>query len=136
MPRRPLPVAFSRGLHASWSSHYCPPPHFPRRRRPTPLPRAPVEALLIGDSVLNGLAQPYSAAGRAALRRPSLVHPRQCGLSTTDHDELPDSARIGADERNRRAARQGRAVLTVPWWWPPATTIRPLASSGSARQST
>ncbi len=27
----------------------------------------PVEALLIGDSVLNGLAQPYSAAGRAAL---------------------------------------------------------------------
>ena len=28
---------------------------------------APVEALLIGDSVLNGLAQPYSAAGRAAL---------------------------------------------------------------------
>ena len=28
---------------------------------------APVEALLIGDSVLNGLAQPYSAVGRAAL---------------------------------------------------------------------
>jgi hypothetical protein len=28
---------------------------------------ARVEALLIGDSVLNGLAQPYSAAGRAAL---------------------------------------------------------------------
>ena len=28
---------------------------------------APVEALLIGDSVLNGLAQPYSAAGRAVL---------------------------------------------------------------------
>ncbi len=28
---------------------------------------ATVEALLIGDSVLNGLAQPYSAAGRAAL---------------------------------------------------------------------
>src|SRR6476660_3844621 len=28
---------------------------------------APAEALLIGDSVLNGLAQPYSADGRAAL---------------------------------------------------------------------
>ena len=50
-----------------WPSPYSASRHPPVAPTTAQANQPPVEALLIGDSVLNGLAQPYSAAGRAAL---------------------------------------------------------------------
>jgi hypothetical protein len=55
---------------------------------------APVEALLIGDSVLNGLAQPYSAAGRAALaaRHSFILDSAGCRRLITTSCRIPPAA--------------------------------------------
>ena len=54
----------------------------------------PVEALLIGDSVLNGLAQPYSAAGRAALaaRHSFILDSAGCRRLITTSCRIPPGA--------------------------------------------
>ena len=78
---------------------------------PPPVTRAaapPVEALLIGDSVLNGLAQGYGAPARAALGGATFVHPRERRVQAADHDQLPHTARLGADECDHGTRPAGR----------------------------
>jgi hypothetical protein len=76
---------------------------------------ATVEALLIGDSVLNGLAQPYSAAGRAALaaRHSFILDSAGCRrLITTSCRIPPGSAPTNAITVLRgRAGQYDRALV-------------------------
>jgi hypothetical protein len=75
-----------------------------------------VEALLIGDSVLNGLAQPYSAAGRAALaaRHSFILDAAGCRrLITTSCRIPPDSAPTNAITVLRGCAGQFDRALVV-----------------------
>ena len=77
---------------------------------------APVEALLIGDSVLNGLAQPYSAAGRAALaaRHSFILDSAGCRrLITTSCRIPPGSAPTNAITVLRGRAGQFDRALVV-----------------------
>ncbi len=77
---------------------------------------APVEALLIGDSVLNGLAQPYSAAGRAALaaRHSFILDSAGCRrLITTSCRIPPGSAPTNAITVLRSRAGQYDRALVV-----------------------
>jgi hypothetical protein len=77
---------------------------------------APVEALLIGDSVLNGLAQPYSAAGRAALaaRHSFILDSAGCRrLITTSCRIPPGSAPTNAITVLRAHAGQYDRALVV-----------------------
>jgi hypothetical protein len=91
-----------------------------------------VEALLIGDSVLNGLAQPYTAAAgrhwRLVIRSSSTAR-LPAAITTSCR-----SSRIGAHECDHRAARLPDNT-TEHWWLPPATTIRRAVNSVSARPS-
>ena len=86
---------------------------------PPPIVRAaplPVEALLIGDSVLNGLAQPYSAAGRAALaaRHSFILDSAGCRrLITTSCRIPPGSAPTNAITVLRAHAGEYDRVLVV-----------------------
>lgn len=75
-----------------------------------------VEALLIGDSVLNGLAQPYSAAGRAALaaRHSFILDTAGCRrLITTSCRIPPGSAPTNAITVLRAWAGQFDRALVV-----------------------
>ena len=75
-----------------------------------------VEALLIGDSVLNGLAQPYSAAGRAALaaRHTFILDSAGCRrLITTSCRIPPGSAPTNAITVLRARAGQFDRALVV-----------------------
>jgi hypothetical protein len=75
-----------------------------------------VEALLIGDSVLNGLAQPYSAAGRAALaaRHSFILDSAGCRrLITTSCRIPPGSAPTNAITVLRAWAGQFDRALVV-----------------------
>ena len=77
---------------------------------------APVEALLIGDSVLNGLAQPYSAAGRAALaaRHSFILDAAGCRrLITTSCSIPPGTAPTNAITVLRARAGQFDRALVV-----------------------
>ena len=77
---------------------------------------AQVEALLIGDSVLNGLAQPYSAAGRAALaaRHSFILDSAGCRrLITTSCRIPPGSAPTNAITVLRTRAGQYDRALVV-----------------------
>ena len=77
---------------------------------------APVEALLIGDSVLNGLAQPYSAAGRAALaaRHSFILDAAGCRrLITTSCSIPPNTAPTNAITVLRARAGQYDRALVV-----------------------
>jgi hypothetical protein len=77
---------------------------------------AKAEALLIGDSVLNGLAQPYSAAGRAALaaRHSFILDAAGCRrLITTSCRIPPGSAPTNAITVLRGWAGQYDRALVV-----------------------
>lgn len=77
---------------------------------------APVEALLIGDSVLNGLAQPYSAEGRAALaaRHSFILDAAGCRrLITTSCSIPPGTAPTNAITVLRARAGQFDRALVV-----------------------
>jgi hypothetical protein len=77
---------------------------------------ATVEALLIGDSVLNGLAQPYSSAGRAALaaRHSFILDSAGCRrLITTSCRIPPGSAPTNAITVLRARAGQYDRALVV-----------------------
>jgi hypothetical protein len=77
---------------------------------------APVEALLIGDSVLNGLAQPYSAAGRAALaaRHSFILDAAGCRrLITTSCSIPPGTAPTNAITVLRARAGQYDSALVI-----------------------
>jgi hypothetical protein len=77
---------------------------------------AKVEALLLGDSVLNGLAQPYSASGRAALaaRHSFILDSAGCRrLITTSCRIPPDPAPNNAITALRSHAGQYESVLVV-----------------------
>jgi hypothetical protein len=77
---------------------------------------APVEALLIGDSVLNGLAQPYSTAGRAALaaRHSFILDAAGCRrLITTSCSIPPGTAPTNAITVLRARAGQFDRALVV-----------------------
>ncbi|MEO7370712.1 MAG: hypothetical protein ABIZ69_07615, partial [Ilumatobacteraceae bacterium] len=68
---------------------------------------ATVEALLIGDSVLNGLAQPYSAAGRTALavRHSFILDSAGCRRLITTSCRIPP----GSAPSNAITVLRGRA---------------------------
>ena len=86
---------------------------------------APVEALLIGDSVLNGLAQPYSAAGRAALatRHSFILDSAGCRrLITTSCRIPPASAPTNAITVLRaRAGQYDRALVVAAGYDDPSS---------------
>ncbi|MEO8267097.1 MAG: hypothetical protein ABI706_16455 [Ilumatobacteraceae bacterium] len=86
---------------------------------------APVEALLIGDSVLNGLAQPYSAAGRAALaaRHSFILDSAGCRrLITTSCRIPPGSAPTNAITVLRaRAGEYDRALVVAAGYDDPSS---------------
>lgn len=85
----------------------------------------PVEALLIGDSVLNGLAQPYSAAGRAALaaRHSFIIDSAGCRrLITTSCRIPPGSAPTNAITVARaRAGQYDRALVIAAGYDDPSS---------------
>ena len=85
----------------------------------------PVEALLIGDSVLNGLAQPYSAAGRAALaaRHSFILDSAGCRrLITTSCRIPPASAPTNAITVLRaRAGQYDRALVVAAGYDDPSS---------------
>jgi hypothetical protein len=84
-----------------------------------------VEALLIGDSVLNGLAQPYSAAGRAALaaRHSFILDSAGCRrLITTSCRIPPAPAPTNAITVLRsRAGQFGRALVVAAGYDDPSS---------------
>ena len=86
---------------------------------------ATVEALLIGDSVLNGLAQPYSAAGRAALaaRHSFILDSAGCRrLITTSCRIPPGSAPTNAITVLRaRAGQYDRALVIAAGYDDPSS---------------
>ncbi len=86
---------------------------------------APVEALLIGDSVLNGLAQPYSAAGRAALaaRHSFILDSAGCRrLITTSCSIPPGSPPTNAITVLRaRAGQYDRALVVAAGYDDPSS---------------
>jgi hypothetical protein len=86
---------------------------------------APVEALLIGDSVLNGLAQPYSAAGRAALaaRHSFILDAAGCRrLITTSCSIPPGTAPTNAITVLRaRAGQYDRALVVAAGYDDPSS---------------
>ncbi len=86
---------------------------------------APVEALLIGDSVLNGLAQPYSAAGRAALaaRHSFILDSAGCRrLITTSCRIPPGSAPTNSITVARaRAGQYDRALVIAAGYDDPSS---------------
>jgi len=86
---------------------------------------APAEALLIGDSVLNGLAQPYSADGRAALaaRHSFILDSAGCRrLITTSCRIPPGSAPTNAITVLRaRAGQFDRALVVAAGYDDPST---------------
>jgi hypothetical protein len=86
---------------------------------------AAVEALLIGDSVLNGLAQPYGAAGRAALaaRHSFILDSAGCRrLITTSCRIPPGSAPTNAITVLRaRAGQFDRALVVAAGYDDPPT---------------
>ncbi|MEP7201169.1 MAG: hypothetical protein ABI894_01085 [Ilumatobacteraceae bacterium] len=85
----------------------------------------PVEALLIGDSVLNGLAQSYSSAGRAALatRHSFILDTAGCRrLITTSCRIPPGPAPTNAITVLRgRAGQYNRALVIAAGYDDPAT---------------
>ena len=94
----------------------------------TPVARAataPVEALLIGDSVLNGLAQSYSATGRAELaaRHSFILDAAGCRrLITTSCRIPPASAPTNAITVLRaRAGQYDRALVVAAGYDDPPT---------------
>ncbi len=95
----------------------------------------PVEALLIGDSVLNGLAQPYSSAGRAALaaRHSFILDSAGCRRLIATSCRIPPAP---APTNAITVLRAGPVNTTARWSSRPATTIPRPASSESAQQST
>ena len=92
---------------------------------PSAVAAAPVEALLIGDSVLNGLAQPYSAAGRAALaaRHSFILDSAGCRrLITTSCRIPPGSAPTNAITVLRaRAGQYDRALVVAAGYDDPSS---------------
>ena len=96
--------------------------------RPATIVRAAparVEALLIGDSVLDGLAQPYSAAGRAALaaRHSFILDSAGCRrLITTSCHIPPGSAPTNAITVLRaRAGQYDRALVVAAGYDDPSS---------------
>ncbi len=91
----------------------------------TALATTKVEALLIGDSVLNGLAQPYSAAGRAALaaRHSFILDSAGCRrLITTSCRIPPGSAPTNAITVARaRAGQYDRALVIAAGYDDPSS---------------
>ena len=91
----------------------------------TAVAAAPVEALLIGDSVLNGLAQPYSAVGRAALaaRHSFILDSAGCRrLITTSCRIPPASAPTNAITVLRaRAGQYDRALVVAAGYDDPSS---------------
>jgi len=92
---------------------------------PTASAAAPVEALLIGDSVLNALAQPYSAAGRAALasRHSFILDAAGCRrLITTSCSIPPNTAPTNAITVLRaRAGQYDRALVIAAGYDDPSS---------------
>ena len=91
----------------------------------TTVAAAPVEALLIGDSVLNGLAQGYSSAGRAELaaRHSFILDAAGCRrLITTSCRIPPGSAPTNAITVLRaRAGEYDRALVVAVGYDDPST---------------
>ena len=86
---------------------------------------APVEALLIGDSVLNGLAQSYSAAGRAALaaRHSFILDTAGCRRLITTSCRIPPAAAPtnAITVLRARAGQYDRAVVVAAGYDDPSS---------------
>ncbi len=102
----------------------------PRRADAAP---APVEALLIGDSVLNGLAQGYSAAGRAALaaRHSFILDAAGCRRLITTSCRIPPgpTPTNAITVLRARAGQYDRALVIAAGYDDPSSGSTGIAAS-------